>query len=235
MDKQTASSSFAERLRNLINEKGITQTELATRTSIERSEINRMVNGKRDPKPQEIGWLAEALDVHPKKLIEGVNIEQLETFEEEVERAREQARRVLSAERERDEAKSALKVQEDTTRTLEAGWRRERSEMQKLLATQRHDCADRLRQQEDELARREHELLTELSQLRDDKAALERDLRQARQLALNREQQIEHLQRSLAAERGKVAAVGIFGGLLGVAVGGLGGALAATDEDEDED
>jgi transcriptional regulator with XRE-family HTH domain len=213
---------FAQRLKRLIDERGMSQTVLAAKTRIERSELNRLVNGKRDPKPYEIGWLAEALGVSPKELIAGIDYEKLELFEEEVERGQTHAREVLTAERERDDAKAMYKALDDQVHEMEERWRTERRELQTALAEQRDDCKQRVALREEALAKREQELLDQNAVLRDRITVLERELRQAQVVTADRGRQVEQLQKAVEDARGKAAGAAIFAGLIGAAIGSSG-------------
>lgn len=232
---------FARRLRRELERRKWTQTALATKTGIERSELNRLVNGKRDPRGQEIGWLSAAFDMEPEELLEEVDVMELETFTAEVEHARKIASRTLTAEQERDEATASLTAAEESLREAEKGWRTERAELQAMLAQQREDCAERLQRRDEELAQREGQLLGRLGEARDQTIELERQLRRTRRVADDRQRQIAQLQRALEAEKAKVSSAGLFGGLIGAALaGGTAAVLASNggedyDDDEDDD
>jgi transcriptional regulator with XRE-family HTH domain len=217
-----AKENFAQRLKRLLSDRGFSQTEFAARARIERSELNRLVNDKRGPKPYEIGWLAEALGTTKEELLDGIDVEKLDLFEEEVERGQGHAREVLTAERERDEAKAALRALEDRVHTMEEGWRSERRELQAALAEQRSDCAARIALREEAFAGREQELLNQVASLRDQTTSLERELHQARIVAADRERQAQQLQREVEAARGQAAGTALVAGLIGAAIGSSG-------------
>lgn len=72
---------FLDRIKFLMEEKQITQTELSKRTGITQSSISDWLRGKYLPKQDKIDLLAKALDVTPAYLMgweEGTNIEQIE-------------------------------------------------------------------------------------------------------------------------------------------------------------
>jgi transcriptional regulator with XRE-family HTH domain len=66
MNSQEA--AFAERLRSLLESKGITQTELASRVGCSQPAISQMLNRACRPQRQTIFKLAAALGVHPREL-----------------------------------------------------------------------------------------------------------------------------------------------------------------------
>ena len=210
---------FSQRLRRLLGERGMSQTDLAARARIERSELNRLANGKRDPRPYEIGSLAEAFGLTAKEFLDGVDVAKLELFEEEVERGQAHAHEVLTAERERDDAKAMYKALEDQVHGMEAGWRAERRDLQAALAAQREDCTQRVALREDALAKREQELLDQNAQLRDQLTARERELRQATAVADDRARQVAKLQRALESAHGQAAGAALVAGLIGAAIG----------------
>ena len=226
------SETFAQRLRRMISDKGISQTDLATRVDIDRTDLNRLVNGKRSPKPREAAWLIEALGIEPKVFLSGLDVAGDPAFHDEVEQHRVLARRVLEAERERDEAKAARNSIEASFRAEEMAWRDERKQLQAALADFRRDCADRVKQRDDALAKRENELLEELSSARDKIAAGARQLRAVTQVSDDRLRQIGELQTRLGSAESRVTTAGLFGGLVGAV---LGSAVTGRKDDGDDD
>ena len=217
-------------------ERGLSQSELAIKTSIDRSELNRIVHGKRAPKPREAAWLIEALGISSDDFIAELEVGEDPAFKDEVAQHREFAHRVLTAERERDEAKVARNSFEASFRVEEISWREERKQFQEVLRDMRRDCAERVKQRDETLAKRENELLGKLSEARDRIALAERQSREHEQLAADRLTQIEKLTRALEAERGKVASAGLFGGLVGALIGaGAGAAVASSDDGSEEE
>jgi transcriptional regulator with XRE-family HTH domain len=223
--------TFSKRLKRLMEEKNLSQSEVASKTGIDRSELNRLVHGKRAPKAREAAWLIEALGVT--EFMQGIDIAGDPAFREEIEQHQELARRMLDAERARDDAQAAHKSLEASFRSAETAWRTERQELQEALRDNRRDCAERLKQRDEALAKRENELLTKLSQANDYVAALERQLRATQQLAADRTAQLTQLSKALEAERAKVTSAGLFGGLVGALIGVGAGAAAASSDDEE--
>lgn len=66
--------TFASRLQRLMEEKGIKQTELCTRTGIGKSAISEYISGKYEPKQKNIFKIATVLGVEPSYLM-GINSE----------------------------------------------------------------------------------------------------------------------------------------------------------------
>lgn len=235
-----AADTFAARLRRAIDERGISQTDLAAKVEIDRTELNRLVNGKRAPKPREAAWLIEALGVDGDAFLSGLDVADDPAFADEIEQYRDLARRVLDAERERDDAQASRNALDASLHAEEMAWRAERGQLQGALADIRRDGAARLRQREEDFAKREHELLRELSAVRDEHALSQRQLRAANELANERLRQVAELQRALETERARVTAAGVFGGLVGAMLGGgIGVAVvsnrAADDGNKDKD
>jgi transcriptional regulator with XRE-family HTH domain len=59
---------FAERLRQIMNQKGVTQEGLAEKIGVGQSAISMMLQRQCRPQKRTIQRLAEALDVHPEEL-----------------------------------------------------------------------------------------------------------------------------------------------------------------------
>lgn len=226
----SASETFPQRVRRLLDERGITQAELASRTGIDRSELNRIVNGKRPPKPREAAWLIAQLGGTLEEWGPTLDFADDPASKEELSQHEGVALRHFEALRARDEAISAQKAFEASFRSEEQAWREERKQLQEAMRDIRRDCAERVKQRDEELARRENELLAELSAARDRIAELERQRREATQLAKDRLEQIKTLTAALDTERSRVASAGLFGGLVGALLGA--GAVAASSDDE---
>ena len=63
MQKLVRVAGAAERIREAMDAKGITQAELATSTGLSRSTISRYLSGQMEPKPKAITLLARELNV----------------------------------------------------------------------------------------------------------------------------------------------------------------------------
>ncbi len=62
--------SFAENLRRLRTERGITQEQLGAQAAIQMADISRYETGSRDPRITTVARLADALDVSIAELLE---------------------------------------------------------------------------------------------------------------------------------------------------------------------
>jgi transcriptional regulator with XRE-family HTH domain len=81
---------------------GLNQTQLASRSGIERSTVNRLINGKARPQRAQVGWLATTLGVDVDELTAGAELSA--DARRAIEQVREAADRVVRAETERDES-----------------------------------------------------------------------------------------------------------------------------------
>lgn len=129
--KQKPAETIGERVSRLMAEREFTQTLLSEKSGIERTQLNRLIRGKRQVLPQEIPWLAEALGVTSEALMEGVDVPA--PVKKAIDELAEVVRRVLAAERERDEAvlhaKEATRVHAEAA----AAWGEERAELEKQV------------------------------------------------------------------------------------------------------
>lgn len=55
--------SFSDRLKQIMEEKNVSQAELSALTGIGKSSISQYLSGKNEPKPKAVDKIAEALDV----------------------------------------------------------------------------------------------------------------------------------------------------------------------------
>lgn len=65
-------NDFQARLRQAINEKGISASELSRRSGVGKSDISNYLNGKYEAKQDKVYLLSKALDVDPGWLMTGV-------------------------------------------------------------------------------------------------------------------------------------------------------------------
>ena len=149
--------SFGRRVKARMQEIGLAQTDLARKTEIERSELNRILNDRREPDLLEIVWIAGALDVAPESLVDEESPEIRRRAIREVENS---VKRVLRAEGERDEAREELReleraiAEERRTRAVELHELTQRHEQERLqLMVQIRNLEKGLRESRDELAR----------------------------------------------------------------------------------
>ena len=65
-------NDFRSRLKQTINDRGITASQLSRLSGVGKSDISNYLNGKYEPKQEKVYLLAKALDVDPGWLITGV-------------------------------------------------------------------------------------------------------------------------------------------------------------------
>lgn len=58
-------NNFSKRLKQAMDEQGINQTDLATKTGLGKSSISQYISGKNEPTAFRLKMLADALDVSP--------------------------------------------------------------------------------------------------------------------------------------------------------------------------
>jgi len=102
MMEQSTQETFATRLKVLLRQSGLNQSTLAKKSGVDRTRINRLANGKSEPRTDEIEWLAAALGVDSATLVDGIDfVGEPPGREEEMAKV---ATRILEVMRERDEA-----------------------------------------------------------------------------------------------------------------------------------
>jgi transcriptional regulator with XRE-family HTH domain len=69
-DPHAASVAFGQRLRELREERGVSQDTLADRTDVHPTAIGRLERGKREPRLTTILRIARGLDCEPGKLLD---------------------------------------------------------------------------------------------------------------------------------------------------------------------
>lgn len=217
---RTGAENFGERLGRLMRERGFTQSSLAAKVGVDRTQLNRTISGKRDPRPDEVAWLAQGLNVPLDVLLDGIELEgPIRNF---IDREQEKAARVLQLEGERDEARALLKASEDARRLLEDEHAQELKRLATEAASARDEATRRLSQVEHAAATREAVVRSELVTTKRNLAQQQLLVAQLRAKISRHEALATQLQQKIAQERnGKEMAglVSVAAGLVGLALG----------------
>lgn len=246
-DKNTI--TFGERLRALLAEQGKSQAQLGRDTSIDRSEINRLCKGKRDPRPHEVIKIARALGIEPAQLLDGVRLpKEFEAVRAELERI---AAELLRNQQERDEARAKLEAERAQIEAERQAWAEERAALDRRLAAAEKahaDEVDSLRRSAEEAARkqldelnaerqkagaqlsarrhaasaREQQLVAELRLAREAQKAESRRLAQAAALNTQLRTTNQALQGEISSLKGQRIITGVLGALGGMMLTGGG-------------
>lgn len=208
---------FGQRLRALMKIRGLTQSELARRTGIDRTQLNRIINDKASPKPHEIAWLAQYLGLSSEEMLAGV--EASSDVRRAIDESRAAIQRVVDAEVQRDEALALAAEANDLLVRERHERERERQQAEAALREAVEHWQARVHEQEWRAVSERNEHAVE-------NANLKSLLRQAAQ-------GIEHLQstertlraqlatakKQLADIRANKAAGQLFAGLAGAVIG----------------
>ncbi len=108
--------TFGARLRRLMQARGFNQSQLARRTGIDRTILNRLISGKARPRPEHVGWLAVALEVDTGELAAGAELSP--DVRRAIDHVRQGADRMLRIQSERDDALARLAQAEATETRL---------------------------------------------------------------------------------------------------------------------
>jgi transcriptional regulator with XRE-family HTH domain len=74
LDSRAVSTAIGRRLRELRTERGISQESLAHQTGIHETAIGRMERGAREPRATMILPLAQGLQISPRALLDGLDV-----------------------------------------------------------------------------------------------------------------------------------------------------------------
>jgi transcriptional regulator with XRE-family HTH domain len=158
--------SLGARIKALLKARGMSQSALAAKAGVDRAEINRLINDRRQPRLEELGWIAEALRVGIEQLIGDLELPA------ELRRALghfgDIARRILRAEGEREEARAQVAaLGEELTRERQER-RREREALERKVKQLTGEVSrlSRARLQAKKLASRNQVLSNEVRKLR---------------------------------------------------------------------
>jgi len=210
--KTRPQQSFGSKLAELLGQMKLSQSELARRTGIDRTDLSRMINGHRNPRPDQVVWIAAALGVTQDTLMDYVELP--EEFAKAAEQLADAVRRVLVAESERDEMKASLiaieNAHERERTRLESERMDEVAEHRRLLEELRMK-ANKLSQDFQDTKKRHAAALEKLTKERDSMAA-------ARDYQANL---AKDLNTKLAKERSDRAGTTMLTGIAGLFVGAL--------------
>ncbi len=102
--------ALAGRIKAIMQSRGVTQTALALKAGIDRTDLNRFLNGHRGVSLEELSWLAEALGLAVEELASDVLLP--ENARQALGCLGETLKRLRQAEAERDEARARTLVVE---------------------------------------------------------------------------------------------------------------------------
>lgn len=184
-DTDTDTISFGTRLRALLNDGGISQAQLARDCGLDRSEINRLCNDKRDPRPHEIVRIGRALGLDAEALLAGVELpSEIKEVRAELERI---STELLEIEQERDAAVAALETERNQASADREEWERERDDLHEHIAALREEHAKEKEAFQLQAAQ-QSQLLTD--QLTTERERSTSELASHRRTAAQREQQL---------------------------------------------
>jgi transcriptional regulator with XRE-family HTH domain len=236
----TSQETLVERIRRLMAERGFNQTTLAAKVGMDRTELNRTLGGKRQPRPQELSWIAQAFGISIDELLKEVDLPvALRKTRDELE---ELTRRVLDAEAERDRSRLELKALDSERGGERARWQQGRAELVSETARLRTECERQVAQLRRDGETRERALASALRTEQEASRKAKEDLANANLLADRNyraakalEAQLAGTQQQIAQERSQKVATGVLVGLAGMLLGGAMGSSQGEAEDEDED
>lgn len=232
--------SLGDRLRKLMEDRSISQVDLARKTGLDRADLNRLINNKRSPRTEEISLIAQALGVHQVELVTGVELPP--EVQKGVEMILELETTAL-AEKQRAELLQAQldalekAIETERTASLKAKFeltQEHRREMSEIRAAHQTELVEVRRKQSahvDDLNAK-HALQTmqlqQEVQARDAEIGrLSATIAQLRGAYAILEAQNQTLRQRLTAAINDATAKALVAGLAGLAFGGLGGAAAA--------
>lgn len=220
-------ASIGDRIRSLMATQGLSQTELAKKSGIDRSDLNRVINNHRPPRLSELPLLAAALGVGVDDLLDGAEVSP--AYRRELAKINQSALRFMEAEAARDEA---IAKAEGLSRALsEAGlaFDHDRERWAADLERQRKAWEARLASAERDKAETEKQL----SDTRREAVELKAQVAgQAGTIAALRAE-VVGLRKQLADENSAKVLTGVLSGLAGLAAGTIVG-RASDDSDDDE-
>lgn len=219
--------TLGARLRRLMEAQSLNQTTLAKKVGLDRTELNRLVNDKRQPRQEELAWLAEALKTTVEELLQGVGLP--DSLRRTVGQVEEAARRTLAAEAARDEALARLSALEQEQAQTHERWTAERAELLRTLAAAQESARIRCNEVEQRLGASEAARREERARWADERAGFALKIHQLATADRALRLQVDQLQRDLVSERSAKTATGLLAGLAGL----LGGAALTSRSDDD--
>lgn len=129
-------TTLGDRLKSILKERGKSQTWLSEKTGIDRSEINRIINGRKAPRGEHLRWMATALGMDITEMVGEATLP--DATAKEAARLQSLMEQKLLAESERDIALARVKSLEAQ---LESETRK-RLDVEEQLETAQSDQAE---------------------------------------------------------------------------------------------
>lgn len=222
--RATGPVACGDRIAELMVAAGLSQTELASKTGIDRSEINRIVRNRRPPRWVELPLLAPALSTTVEDLLRGVEL--TPEYRRNLEKMQEGAMRLLRAEGDRDEERQKAERLRESLQEAGMMIDRERSafaeERRKILADSAlerqkvaAECAERLARAERERA----EVEVQLGVSRLDAFKKSGRIAEMEGTISALREEVQTLQKRLADENSAKVLTGVLSGIAGIASG----------------
>lgn len=208
---------FGKRLNRLMESKNLNQTQFAEKVGIDRTQLNRTINGKRKPKPQECEWYAEVLGEDVQVLVENTDLSK-PLADKVVKMATRQSEQIHSAinravEAEAREAALKRLLQDEQSR-------RQEERKQHTGAIKRRDIEiERLRIQETEWRREATKWQEAYRRAQKKLEHVMYEHRTLQKIKRNYVSQLEALKNEARRKNGEQWLVGVLGVLTGVAIG----------------
>lgn len=214
--------SLGARIKKQMTDKGLNQTSLAKKAGIDRTQLNRLIHDKREPRQEELTWLAQALGTTVPELLAGLSLP--DTVRQTMTVVEDAVRRSLAADGAREEAQARLEEAERAHHLEREEWKVERGELRKGLDESRqalHIAEGLVEEKAAELRRLE-------TAFADERTTLTRANEKLRVVETTQRIQLSTLQAQLAQERLSRNATGLMAGLFGL----LGGAALTSREND---
>ncbi len=220
------------RIRGLLKTHSITQTALAERTGIDRADLNRLINGRRGPRADEIRWLAEVFKMTPAELVAGVELparaeESLAAFADLEARAADGQQRAEMAEAKLAQLESTAEEERQANMhaRLEAdkAHRAEQSRLREAhyneLVQVRQDHYSQVQEMQKVSEQGEAQAFQAMQEMHAEIQRLRTQLTQFKTALVTTQHQNVELRNQLASQAGTAAATALFGGIAGMLLG----------------
>jgi len=154
--------SLGQRMKRILSKRAMTQTQLAIRSGVDRSTLNRILNDKRVPSADELGWIATALETTVEDLMEEVAV--TEPLRRRLGKMTELGRELLEARAQADGARAAAREATEQFDTQAAEHAKRVEQLEVEVADARRDKAEGIAAIERQAHEREHRMRSVVAQ-----------------------------------------------------------------------
>lgn len=191
-EKNKKSNSLSIRIRQLRDEKGLTQTQLAQKAELDSAVLSRLLSGEKTPRMEHVLALANALEINPIELIFGTEHENILEKWVSIEEFKKQAIEKDSIEKKYEDVLISNKSLQNENESLKNRIEQLNTDNRKLL--DQAFLAEKYRIDLEDTIKRNEKLLNENTILFKERALLQANVKNLQNQVISKKNEINNLE-----------------------------------------